>query len=155
MNMNLEKIVARTAEAVGVYGHLRTSPQRVEPMAAATLLAQAAGQELELFTRWCYVKHERHWLHILPSGQIPSGVFTPWGSSGKSNLTRSSRDTLRKWLLGLADHRYFPPFIYAAGQRRWYVDLMRYPELDDALAWLAKYPINPSDWLTLSLAARQ
>lgn len=151
----LENAVSRAAEATGVYGHLRTTPARVDALALATLSAHAADQQLELFARWCYRWHEGQLCHILPNGQIPRGAWTPWGSSGKSGMTQPDRHVLRRWIVGLAERRHFPPWRWYQEERRWYVDLMRYPSEGDALAWLAKYHINPHDWLNMRLSMRR
>jgi hypothetical protein len=154
MTRTLERVVNRAAEVTGVYGHLRTTPDRVDALALATLRARAADQQLELFARWCYRLHEGQLVHIMPDGQIPAGQWTPWGSSGKSKMTKTDRRILRRWLVGLSQHRHFPPWRYQSAERRWYVDLVRYPTEADALAWLAKYRIAAADWLNLRLSMR-
>lgn len=151
--MTLERIVNRAAEAVGVYGHLRTTPGRVDAMALATLSAQAADQQLDLFARWCFQKHDGLFVNILPDGQIARG-WTPWGASGKSKMSKPDRRILRRWLVALGERRHFPPWFYSTKSHRWYADVGRYDDEGDALAWLAKHRINPKDWLTLRLAMR-
>lgn len=152
----LENVVNRAAEVAGVYGRLRTMPERVDALSLATLSAKAAGQQLELFCYWCYQESAPGILcNILPNGQIPTGSWAPWGSSGKSGMTRTDRDIVRAWLRTLQARRHFPPWRYDPSSRRWYVDLLRYESLTGALGWLAKYPIHPQDWLNLRLATRR
>lgn len=149
--MSMERIVNRAAEFTGTYGNVRITPGEVDALGLAQLSAQSAGQQLELFAHWCYQRNEQNrFIHILPNGQIPSGAWTPWGASGKSKMTRTDRDILRRWLWAERENRHFPPWFYYPNQRRWYVDLMRYDSLEDALRWLARHPINPRDWLRLN-----
>jgi hypothetical protein len=156
MQGTMETIVNRAAVFTGAYGNTRTTPERVDALAIARLSAAAAMQQLELFARWCYERADNGYLkHILPTGQIPSGAFTPWGASGKSGMTRTDRDILRVWLY-LADEKGFEPvWVYVAEQRRWYVDLMNYPSLAVALDWLQQTQIQPTDWLNISLSMRR
>lgn len=146
----MESIVERAASFAGSYGNVRVAPPQVDILALAQLSATAAMQQLELFAHWCYRRNEDgRLIHILPNGQIPSGAFTPWGASGKSKMIRADRDALRAWLCVLRERRQFPPWFYHPRERRWYVDLMRYDTLPDALGWLAKHPIAPQDWFSL------
>lgn len=147
--MTMESVVNRAADFLGTYGNVRVKPGEVDHLAIAKLSAHAAGQQLELFAHWCYQRDDGRLIHVLPSGQIPSGAWCPWGASGKSKMTRRDRDTLRRWLWAMRDHRQFPPWFYHMAERRWYVDFMRYDSLPDALDWLRKHPIKPMDWLNL------
>jgi len=151
MNSNAVRIVNRAADIVGSYGATRTAPEQVEALALANLVATHARQELELFIRYCYQQDTRgRWIHILADGQIPSGVFTPWGSSGKSSLTRTQRDTLRSWLVSQAKERKFPAFVYRPSFRRWYVDVVRKETEATALSWLTHSGLDGQTWLNLS-----
>lgn len=151
----MERIVNRAAEVVGVYGHLRTMPERVDDLALAALAAHAAMQQLELFARWCYETDAHGRLfHLLPSGQLPNGCWAPWGSSGKSGMTRGDRDTLRRWLRILHEKNHKPVWFYYTARRRWYVDLNAYPDLTAAIDWLNRHPIHPQDWLNLAMLGR-
>jgi hypothetical protein len=148
MNPNAVRILNRAADMAGSYGNARTAPERVEAEALAKLVVEHARQELDLFIRYCYQVDERgRWIHILNDGQIRNGVWTPWGGSGKSTLTRSQRDTLRLWLWQAKQNRRFPLFIYRPERRRWYVDLLRNPTEHDALEWLGKCGLNEKAWL--------
>lgn len=152
--MTLETVFNRAVEFTGAYANVRAAPAQVEHLSIAALSATDATHRMEAFALWCYERDERGRLvHILPNGQIPSGRYTPWGASGKSRMTRTDRDVLRRWLCIERNARRFPPWFYHADQRRWYVDLMRYDELSEALTWLAKHPIQPRDWLNLSVCA--
>lgn len=152
----LENVVNRAADVVGTYGRLRTMPERVDALALAALSAKAAGQQMELFALWCYQESAPGILcNILPNGQIPTGSWAPWGSSGKSGMTRTDRDVVRAWLRTLQARRHYAPWLYVAAQRRWYVDLVRYDTLQDALDWVRRHPIHPQDWLNLRLATRR
>lgn len=150
--MTMESIINRAIDYAGAYGNLRMKPQDIEPVGLAGLSALNAWQQLELFAHWCYQRNEAgRLIHVLPHGQIPSGHYAPWGSSGKwEKMTRRDRDTLRRWLWAQREHRQFPPWFYHWAERRWYVDFMRYDSLPDALAWLKKHPITPTDWINLS-----
>lgn len=150
---SLENVVNRAADAVGTYGRLRTTPERVDQLALAALSARAAHQQLELFAHWCYEESAPGVrCNILPSGQIPPGSWTPWGSSGKSGMTRTDRDILRRWLITLRSRRHYAPWFYHADERRWYVDLTRYPTRQDALDWLGRFGIKAHEWLELRQA---
>src|SRR5215211_4540291 len=107
MQGTMETIVNRAAVFAGAYGNTRATPERVDALAIAQLSATAAMQQLELFARWCYQRADTGQLmHILSSGQLPSGAYTPWGASGKSGLTRPSRDILRIWLSLVDENGY-------------------------------------------------
>lgn len=149
----MEQVVSKAAEAVGTYGRMRALPHQVDDLALATLSAAAADQQLDLFARWCYQKHDGFFVHILSNGQIPSGCWTPW--SDKSHMSKPDRRILRAWMIGLAQRKHFPPWLYRAQSRRWYVDLTRYSSEQDALQWLHKHRVNPQDWLTLQLSLRK
>lgn len=147
--MSYERITERAIEAIGTYGHLRTPPAQVHPMLAAKLSAAAADHQLELFAHWCYQQHDGIWLALYPSGMIRPKVFTPWGSSGKSKMSRTDRDVLAMWLREKRNRPYFAPWYYLSERNRWYVDLMRYPTEGAALGWLKSNKIEPGDWLRL------
>jgi hypothetical protein len=156
MQGTMETIVNKAASFAGSYGNTRTRPERVDALAIAQLSATAAMQQLELFSRWCYQRADNgHLMHILPSGQLPSGAYTPWGASGRSGMSRGDRDVVRVWLYLVDEQGYDPVWVYVEEQRRWYVDLMNYPTLAAALDWLQQTPINPTDWLNISLAMRR
>lgn len=147
-----ENVVIRAADVAGTYGRKRVTPSRVDALALATLSAQAARQQLELFAKWCYVQHDGQFVHIMPTGQIPSGGWTPWGSSGKSKMTKIDRAILRRWLLAQRAERHFPPWLYHEDERRWYVDLMRYDNVTPALSWLNTYSLDGRAWLGMRLS---
>jgi hypothetical protein len=156
MQQAMETIVTRAASFAGAYGNTRTTPKRADARSLAKLSAAAAMQQLELFARWCYERAENGYLkHILPTGQIPSGAYTPWGASGKSGMTRTDRAVLRVWLYLVDEKGYDPVWVYVEEQRRWYVDLMNYPSLASALDWLQQTPIHATDWLNISLSMRR
>jgi len=148
MNPNAVRILNRAADMAGSYGNARIAPERVEAEALAKLIVEHAMQELDSFIRYCYqVDEHGRWLRILPDGQIRNGVWTPWGGSGKSSLTRNQRDTLRLWLWQEKNSRRFPLFVYRPDRRRWYVDLLRNPSETDALDWLHKCGLTAKSWL--------
>lgn len=152
---DLFAVAGRAAEFTGAYGNTRTKPERVDDLARAKLCAHAAQQQLELFAHWCYEQNDSHLLHICNNGQIPSGVFTPWGASGKSGLTRTERDVLRVWLYLVDNHGHNPPWLYLDTTRRWYVDLTHYPVLEDTLLWIQHHSFHPQDWLDIHLRMRR
>lgn len=145
-------LVNRAAQLTGAYGATRTRPERVDALALATLTVEFVNQELELFLYHCYQTNEQgRFLHILADGQPCRGNWCPWGSSGKSQLTRRQRDTVRSWLFALAEQRLQPLWRYYPHSRRWHVQVLRYPTLEQASAWFAVHQLNPTTWLNLSL----
>jgi hypothetical protein len=149
--MSLEKFVTRAAELSGAYGNFRATPERVDAETIAAARCQLANQDIELFVHFCYRQSDNgYFINLAGSSQIPTGVWTPWGSSGKSKLTRSERDIVRAWLLSLKrQHGPRPLFYYVVDERRWHVDTFRYPTLEEALQWLKEYKITPKVWLQL------
>lgn len=148
MNSSAVRIVNRAADMVGSYGTARTAPEQVDAVALANLIVTQARQELDLFIRHCYRQDARgRYLHILADGQIAPRNWTPWGSSGKSSLTRTQRDILRLWLVQSKQQRRFPVFVYRPEQRRWYVDLIRYPTEAESLEWLRVCGLDAKAWL--------
>lgn len=147
--MNLEKLVGRAAQLTGAYGNFRTAPERVDAETIAAARCQLANHDIELFIHFCYRQSDTgYFINLAGNSQIPTGVWTPWGSSGKSKLTRGERDIVRAWLLALKrNHGARPLFYYVADERRWHVDTFRYPTLEEALQWLAAYKITPKTWL--------
>lgn len=151
MQSTMEKVVNRAVEFTGAYSNHRVAPAQVDNLALAQLSATDAMHKMQTFAHWCYERTDAGaFVHILPNGQIPSGAWVPWGASGKGKMTRTDRDVVRRWLCVLRDRRHFPPWFYYTDQRRWYVDLMRYDSVVEALDWLTKHPIHPRDWLNLS-----
>ena len=145
--MSLDRIANQAIETIGTYGHLRTTPTQAHPLMAAQLSACAADHQLETFALWCYAQDDNGlWLAIFPNGMIRPKVFTPWGSSGQSGMSRTHRDVLALWLREKRARPYFAPWHYHAEENRWYVDLMRYPNQSAALGWLKNNKINPQDW---------
>ena len=147
--MKLEAIVERAAELTGAYGNFRTAPERVDAETIAAARCQLANHDIELFIHFCYRQSDsRHFINLAGGSQIPTGVWTPWGSSGKSQLTRSERQIVRGWLMALRRHHGPRPlFYYVADERRWHVDTFRYPLLEEALQWLNAYKLTPKQWL--------
>jgi hypothetical protein len=145
-------LVNRAATLTGAYGAARTRPERVDALALASLTVELVNQELELFLYHCYQTNEQgRFVHILADGQLCRGNWCPWGSSGKSQLTRRQRDTVRSWLFQLAEQRLHPLWRYYPHTRRWHVHLLRYPTREHALTWFATHRLNPTTWLNLSL----
>jgi len=150
MNTNAVRIVNRAANVAGAYGTARVAPERVDALALAKLTVEHVRQEVGLFVRYVYQKDSAgRWLYIGVDGQIPAGVWCPWGGSGKASLTRCQRDTMRRWLVSQQRDRRFPLFFYKPKARRWYVDLLRYESEGAALAWLAKCPLDGAAWLAV------
>ena len=147
---DLLRIVARAGELTGSYGRTRHKPERIDAATRAMLTVEHVHQELETFTKFVYRRSGKgRLLHVLPDGQLAPGVWAPWGSSGKSTLTRPQRNLLRRWLWLKADSRLRPPFLYSSDTRRWYVDLRRYPSADAALQWLQNHRLTAGEWLNL------
>jgi Uri superfamily endonuclease len=147
-NKTLEKFVERAAIEVGAYGNHRTAHDLVDAETIAAARCQLANGELDSFTRFCY-QREGNWLvNLSGNSQIPSGTWAPWGSSGKGRLSRLERDVVRLWLTALSKQRGPKPlYFYSDSSRRWHVDSLRYPALEDALKWLADNQLNAKLWL--------
>jgi hypothetical protein len=152
MNAIAINLVNRAATLTGAYGTTRTRPERVDALALASLTVELINQELELFLYHCYQTNEQgRFVHILADGQLCRGNWCPWGSSGKSQLTRRQRDTVRSWLFLLAEQRLNPLWRYYPHTRRWHVNLVRYPTQAQAMTWFTVHQLNPTTWLNLSL----
>jgi hypothetical protein len=145
------QLVNRAADLAGAYGTARVLPERIDAYSLATLVVELVNQQLDLFARHCYKTTEQgELLHILPDGQLSPRNWCPWGSSAKSKLTRTQRDMLRHWLFLMEQNRLRPPWLYYPKTRRWYVDLHRYPTLDQVLVWLSRHHLTANEWLQLS-----
>jgi hypothetical protein len=152
VNLQAAKLINRAADLTGSYGHARRSPEQMDAEALAKLTVELINQELDLFARFCYRANDHgRFVHLLATGQLKNGIWTPWGSSGKSALTRSERDSLRAWLSQMEQFRQRPVWLYNPQNRRWYVDVRRYPTLNDALSWLSQHPLTARDWLNLTI----
>jgi hypothetical protein len=149
--MKLETLVERAAALSGAYGNFRTAPELVDAETIATARCQLAYQAIELFIHFCYHQSDNgYFINLAGNSQIPTGVWTPWGSSGKSQLTHSERRIVRAWLLMLKrQHGARPLFFYVPEERRWHIDTFRYPTLEEALTWLGEYKLTPKTWLNL------
>jgi hypothetical protein len=153
--MSMEKkFLSRAAELTGAYGNYRTAPDLVYAETIAAARCKLVYSEMELFTNFCYQMDSKgRYLHLAGGSQISPGVWTPWGGSGKSALTRLERDVVRCWLLSLNNGRPpLPVFFYIAQSRRWYVDTMRYESVQDALAWLNRHQLTPKTWLNVQMS---
>lgn len=146
--MTMEKFIDRAATIVGAYGHYRTAPDLVDAETIAAGRCTLANQELELFTHFCYQQNEHgRFINLAGNTQIPSGVWAPWGSSGKGSLTRTERDVMRRWLLSFANERPKPLFFYVATMRRWHVNTPSWDTLTLALAWVNRHEMTSKDYL--------
>lgn len=147
--MNAMKFAAQSAALIGAYGVHGTRPELIDAETLAMANCTIINQDLELFVRFLYRRTDKGlWMHLQADGQIPKGIWTPWGAKGK--LTRTQSDIVRRYLLSLNSGR--PPrplFYYVPERRHWYVDLLRYDNLEDALAWLQRFAITPQAWLDL------
>lgn len=151
---DLIHIVGKASEAVGAYGQARQAPERIHAAAHSRLSLELVRQEMTRFLWHLYEREGDYWLHIMPDGQIPSGVWTPWG--GKSRLNKAQRDILRAWVVGQRADRQAPgPLYFDVPRNRWYVDLIRFPDREDSLAWWKRTAPSEKDWLNLELTYRQ
>lgn len=152
MNRQLASIVDRAAEVTGAYGNYRTLPERVDAETLAMARCTSINQEVEAFIRFAYRKDEGgRFINLRSNSQIPKGIWTPWGSSGKSSLTRTERDTLRRYLFSLG-HSNRPPrplFFYLS--RHWHVNTGVYPTVESALDWLERNKMTAALWLDFVL----
>lgn len=145
MNQTIVNAVNRAANLTGSYGTTGIYPELVDATIIASARCELVNQELNLFTRFCYQKQDVRFINLRSNCQIPKGVWTPWGSSGKSLLTRTERDTTRRYLLSLARQRPKPLFFYHA--RHWHVDTIKYTTLELALEWVHLFRLTPTIWL--------
>lgn len=146
----LDKFLDRAALDVGAYGNHKTSHELVEAEAIAAARCQLINGELDAFTRFCYQQQGSWFVNLSGNTQIPSGTWTPWGSSGKGRLSRMERDVVRAWLKALARQRGPKPlYFYNASSRRWHVDTTRYQTLQDALGWVASVQLDAKTWLAI------
>lgn len=144
----MENILNRARELTGAYGNFGTRPELVDAETIALARCTMVNQELDLFVRFIYRKSEAgRFINLRSNCQIPKGIWAPWGSSGKSNLTRTERDTLRRYLFSLGHSNRPPRPLFFYNQRHWHVNTVIYQTVDDALAWLEKYKMTPALWL--------
>lgn len=152
--MSMEtKFLIRAAELTGAYGNFRTAPELIHAETIAAARCKLVNSEMELFIHFCYQLDSkgRH-LHLAGGSQLAPGIWTPWGGSGKSALTRLERDVVRCWLLSLGSGKPpMPVFFYIARTRRWHVDTMRYESADEALSWLNQHQLTPKIWLGVQM----
>lgn len=143
------KFVAQVADFTGSFGVHGTRPELVDAETWATANCTLVNYQLEMFIRFAYKRTDKgNLMNLQNDGQIPKGIWTPWGAKGQ--LTRAKSDITRRYLLSLNNGR--PPrplFFYLADKRHWYVDLLRYATLDEALEWLQRYAITPQAWIDL------
>jgi hypothetical protein len=145
--MSLDKFVVRAAELTGAYGNFKTAPELVDAETIALARCTMVNHELQLFIHFCYKRSEQgRLINLRSNSQIPKGVWAPWGSSGKSGLTRTERDTLRRYLFSLNTRRPPRPLFFYS-QRHWHVNTVIYPTVEEALQWLDRYQMTPALWL--------
>lgn len=146
----MDKFLVRAQLDVGAYGNYRTSHDLIDAEAIAAARCALVNGEMETFTHFCYQKEGNWFRNLSGNSQIPSGTWAPWGSSGKGRLSRMERDTVRAWLNALARNKAPKPlYFYSRSARRWHVDTLRYPTLDDALEWLRRTQLDPKTWLQI------
>lgn len=144
----LDKFLDRAALDVGAYGNHRTAHDLVEAEAIASARCQLVNGELEAFTRFCYQQHGNWFVNLSGNSQIPTGTWSPWGSSGKGRLSRLERDIVRAWLNALGRQRVPRPlYFYSKASRRWHVDTVRYQTLQDAIGWVESNKLDAKLWL--------
>jgi len=151
--MSLDKFVVRAAELTGAYGNFKTAPERVDLETIALARCTLVNQELELFIKFCYkLADNGRFSHLRSNSQIPKGIWAPWGSSGKSGLTRTERDTLRRYLFSLGHGSRPPRPLFFYSQRHWHVNTVVYPTVEEAMRWLERFKMTPALWLEFVLS---
>ncbi len=144
--MSLDKFVDRAATLIGAYGNFRTAPELVDAETIALARCTMINHELQLFIHFCYSQSEQgRYVNLRSNSQVPKGVWAPWGSSGKSGLTRTERDVTRRYLFSLITPRPPRPLFFY-GQRHWHVNTVVYPTVEEALQWLGRFKITPTAW---------
>lgn len=146
----LDKFLVRAQMDVGAYGNYRTTHDLVDAEAIAGARCVLVNGELESFTHFCYQKVDGWFCNLSGNTQIPTGVWAPWGSSGKGRLTRMERDTVRAWLHALNRRQGMKPvYFYVPASRRWHVDTTRYSTVESALEWLNANRLGAKTWLRI------
>jgi hypothetical protein len=162
--MTLNRFVVRAADLVGAYGNFNTSPSQVDAETLAMGSCAQIRQVMELFIKFVYRKTaDGLYINITGNGSIPAGVYVPWAHKGKpkgsrgsrAQLTETERNVVREWLKMLAANRRYPLFVYRSASRRWYVDVIRYSDEADGLAWLSKSMIEPKAYVSIKLRLAQ
>ena len=147
----LDKFLVRATLDTGAYGNHRTTHDLVDAEGIAAARCKLVNAEVESFTRFCYQQIDGWFCNLSGNTQIPSGTWAPWGSSGKGRLTRHERDIVRAWLNALAGVRGPKPlYFYSRSARRWHVDTVRYPTLEDALEWVKHNQLDTKTWLRIA-----
>jgi len=165
--MTIERFVDRAANIVGAFGSYGTMPDQVDAETLALGSCTHIRHVLDLFIRFVYRQTpDGIFVNITGNGSIPTGVWTPWASAGKprrsagsrtdgnkkrAQLTETERIVVREWLKLLAANRRFPLFVYRSTSRRWYVDIQRYDNEADGLAWLKGNSIDAKTFVALKL----
>ena len=145
--MSLDKFMARAIDLTGAYGNYRTAPELVDAETIALARCTMINHELDLFIRFCYRQSEQgRFINLRSNSQIPKGIWAPWGSSGKSSLTRTERDTLRRYLFALGNTRRPPRPLFLYAGRHWHVNTAVYENVDEALKWLERFKMTPALW---------
>ena len=151
--MSLKSIYERSKRVATNYGRaMKPKPMLPDNKALAIERCETIDQAMREFINYCFQRTESGLLYnLLPDGQIQAGIWTPWGGSGKSELSRLQRDVLRRYLLGLKTNRPpHPLFYYLPESRRWYIDVVRFSSLEEGLGWWDRYRLTPDAWLSLS-----
>ncbi len=151
----LTKFLERAQQEIGAFGNFRTTHELVEAEAIAAARCSLVNAELDSFTHFCYQKEGEWFCNLSGNTQIPTGIWAPWGASGKGRLTRMERDTVRAWLRALGNAKALKPvYFYSPSSRRWNVDTLRYPTLESANEWLTNNRIDGKTWLRIQARLR-
>lgn len=146
LTMTIERYIERAAEVVGSYGNYKQAPDVVDAITIVMPRVALINGQLDEFTRYVYRMDDsgRH-INLAGNTQIPTGVWTPWGSKGK--LTRTERDVMRAFMRSFGKERPTPLYFYAAIHRRWFVNTAMFDTLPMAQAWVARHQMTAQDYL--------
>lgn len=148
MTNKLLQTVNKVVTTVGSYGNTGKAPEHLDRYDLARLDVELVKNELRAFIAFCYRVDDGYWVNIYPTGLLRYGVSTPFGAGGKhSQLTRTQRDRLRRYILSQNSARHFTPFIYYKDKRRWGIDLRRYDTIGSALSWVDNCKLDAGVWL--------
>lgn len=134
--------VERLQAAINAFGQPRIVEEKseiIEDTIRTSFLLNAITEE---FIRYVYTPNPNGngLLCITASGYIKKGVVAPWSFSNKAT-TRVEKKRIRSQFMTSKRHGHAPLFIYDRRRKCWQLNVDKYPTLDHALAWFAKYKL--------------
>jgi hypothetical protein len=144
-------VINRSQEIIGSLLHLRKRPETAERESIAETKVEFALQYVEEFLRKIYTKYPSgDWMYIEDDGTLPIGVPVPWSSHGRySKMKKSHRNVVRRLFEIHASTRPLAPLFFWHTDRRWHVDLGRYPTVEKAVGWIQLVPFDAARWIEI------